>query len=163
MSVTSVDKDLDNLTLTLVADFDGPVEQVWQLWEDPRKLERWWGPPTHPATMEQHDLTPGGEVTYFMTSPEGEKYRGWWRITSVEPPRSLEFIDGFADQDGAPIAGMPVSRVTMTLADHDGGTRMEMRSIFESLEQMEQVLEMGMEEGLTAAVGQMDALLVERG
>ena len=163
MSVTSVDKDLDNLTFALVADFDVPVDKVWQLWEDPRKLERWWGPPTYPATMEQHDLTPGGEVTYFMTSPEGEKYRGWWRMTSVEPPRSLEFLDGFADQDGAPIDGMPVSTVRMTLTDHDGGTRMEMRLIFASLEQMEQVLEMGMEEGLTAAVGQMDALLAERG
>jgi len=163
MSVTSVDKDLDTLTLTLVADFGAPVEQVWQLWEDPRKLERWWGPPTYPATMEQHDLTPGGQVLYFMTSPEGEKYRGWWRITSVEPPRSLEFLDGFADQDGVPIDGMPVSTVRMTLTDHNGGTRMEMRSLFDSLEQMEQVVEMGMEEGLTSAVGQMDALLVEQG
>ncbi len=163
MSVTSVDKDLDTLTLTLVADFAAPVEKVWQLWEDPRKLERWWGPPTYPATMEQHDLTPGGEVLYFMTSPEGEKYRGWWRITSVEPPRSLEFLDGFADQDGAPNEDLPVSTVRMTLTDHDGGTRMEMRSIFASLEQMEQVLEMGMEEGLTAAVGQMDALLDHEG
>lgn len=61
MSVTSVAKDLDNLTLTLVADFDAPAERVWQLWDDPRKLERWWGPPTHPATVERHDLAPAAE------------------------------------------------------------------------------------------------------
>ena len=35
MSVTSVDKDFDSLTLTLVADFDAPIERVWQLWADP--------------------------------------------------------------------------------------------------------------------------------
>ncbi len=58
MSVTSVDKDLDRLTITLIADFDAPTERVWELWSDPRKLERWWGPPTHPATVEVHDLTP---------------------------------------------------------------------------------------------------------
>jgi uncharacterized protein YndB with AHSA1/START domain len=58
MSVTSVEKDVDNLTLTLLADFDAPPTQVWQLWANPRQLERWWGPPTHPATVEQHDLTP---------------------------------------------------------------------------------------------------------
>ena len=53
-------RDSEGLTLTLIADFDGvPVEQVWELWADPRQLERWWGPPTYPATMEQHDLTPG--------------------------------------------------------------------------------------------------------
>jgi uncharacterized protein YndB with AHSA1/START domain len=159
MSVTSVDKDLDSLTLTLVADFDAPVERVWQLWADPRQLERWWGPPTHPATVAEHDLTPGGNVTYFMTGPEGEKYHGWWRVTAVDPPRSLEFIDGFADQDGKPVDDMPTSTVRMRLTGHDGGTRMELRSVFDSREEMDRLLDMGAAEGLRQAVGQMDALL----
>jgi uncharacterized protein YndB with AHSA1/START domain len=161
MSVTSIDKDLDSLTLTLVADFDAPIEQVWQLWAEPRQLERWWGPPSHPATVEEHDLTPGGDVTYFMTGPEGEKYRGWWRVTSVNPPKSLEFTDGFADQDGTPDAGMPTTTVHMQLTEYDGGTRMELRSVFDSREQMEQLASMGMTEGLQQAVGQMDALLAD--
>jgi uncharacterized protein YndB with AHSA1/START domain len=159
MSVTSVEKDFDSLTLILVADLGAPIERVWQLWADPRKLERWWGPPSHPATVEQHDLTPGGDVTYFMTSPEGEKFRGWWRIRSVNPPKSLEFTDGFADDDGSPSADTPITTVQMRLFEHDGGTRMELRSVFDSREEMEQVLTMGAEEGLTQAVGQMDALL----
>jgi uncharacterized protein YndB with AHSA1/START domain len=159
MSITRIDKDFDNLTLTLVADFDAPTERVWQLWADPRKLERWWGPPSHPATVEDHDLTPGGDVTYFMTGPDGQKYRGWWRVTSVDPPKSVEFTDGFADQDGKPAADMPTTTVQMRLTEHDGGTRMELRSVFDSLEQMEQLVRMGMVEGLEQAVGQMDALL----
>ncbi|MEV5550892.1 SRPBCC domain-containing protein [Streptomyces sp. NPDC052309] len=160
MSVTSLDKDVDNLTLTLIADFAAPVEKVWQLWADPRQLERWWGPPTFPATVERHELTPGGDVTYFMTGPEGEKHRGWWRVTSVDAPTSLEFTDGFADQDGAPSADMPTTTTRVRLTERDGGTRMEIRSVFDSLEQMEQLTKMGMEEGLREAVGQMDALLV---
>lgn len=79
MSITSVKTDCDNLTIILIADFDAPIEQVWDLWSDPRKLERWWGPPTHPATFEKHDLTPGGEATYFMTSSEGAVW-GAWRV-----------------------------------------------------------------------------------
>jgi uncharacterized protein YndB with AHSA1/START domain len=161
MSVTSVDKNFDSLTLTLVADFDAQIEQVWQLWAEPRQLERWWGPPSHPATVEEHDLTPGGDVTYFMTGPEGEKYRGWWRITSVNPPKSLDFTDGFADQDGTPSADMPITTVHMQLTEHDGGTRMELRSVFDSRQQMEQLVSMGMPEGLQQAVGQMDALLAD--
>jgi uncharacterized protein YndB with AHSA1/START domain len=161
MSVTSVDKDFDHLTLTLVADFGAPLERVWQLWADPRQLERWWGPPSHPATVEQHDLTPGGDVTYFMTDPEGEQYRGWWRVTSVNPPRSLEFTDGFADQDGTPLADMPITTTRMELTEHDGGTRMQLRSVFDSREQMDQLLSMGAAEGLQQAVGQMDALLAD--
>lgn len=110
MSVISVVKDFDSLSLILVADFDAPIERVWQLWADPRQLERWWGPPTHPATVEKHDLAAGGEVIYVMTGPGGEKSRGWWRVRSVTPPRSLEFTDGSANQDGTPDAEMPRCR-----------------------------------------------------
>jgi uncharacterized protein YndB with AHSA1/START domain len=159
MSVTRVEKDFESLTLTVVADFDAPIERVWRLWADPRLLERWWGPPGFPATVEVHDLTPGGRVTYFMTGPQGEKSHGWWRITSVDPPKSLEFTDGFADQDGNPIADMPTTRVRMQLSEHGGGTRMELRSIFDSREQMERVVRLGAPEAFAQAIGQMDALL----
>ncbi|TCC21159.1 SRPBCC family protein [Kribbella speibonae] len=158
MSVTSVDKDLEALSLTLIADFDAPAERVWDLWADPRKLERWWGPPTHPATMVDHDLTPGGAVTYYMTSPEGEKYHGRWNITAVDVPTSLEFVDIFADSEGKPL-DMPASTTHMRLSSHDGKTRMELRAVFDSREQMDQLLGIGMDEGLRLAVGQMDALL----
>ncbi|MFE0808873.1 SRPBCC domain-containing protein [Streptomyces sp. NPDC058794] len=160
MSVTSLNKDLENLSLTLIADFSAPVERVWELWSDPRQLERWWGPPTYPATVEQHDLTPGGDVTYFMTGPEGDKYRGWWRVATVDAPTSLEFTDGFADQDGVPNADMPTTTTRVTLTERDGGTRMEMLSVFDSRDQMDQLMKMGMEEGLREAAGQMDGLLV---
>jgi uncharacterized protein YndB with AHSA1/START domain len=159
MSVTSIDKDFDTLTLTVVADFDAPVARVWELWSDPRKLERWWGPPTYPATFEEHDLTPGGTVTYFMTGPEGDTPRGWWRVSSVNPPKSLEFTDGFADQDGRPMPDMPTTSVVVQLSAHGDGTRMELRSEFDTREQMEQLDAMGMTEGLREAVGQMDGLL----
>ena len=159
MSVTSVDKDLDNLTLTLVADFDATIDRVWELWADPRKLERWWGPPGYPATFEEHQLTPGGSVTYFMTSPEGEKFWGWWRVTSVDPPTSLEFTDGFGKEDGIPNEDLPTTQVHVRLTEQDGRTRMELRSAYDTRADMEQVLSMGAAEGLEQAVGQMDALL----
>jgi uncharacterized protein YndB with AHSA1/START domain len=159
LSITSVDTDYDNLTITLVADFDAPIQQVWKLWSDPRKLERWWGPPTDPATVEKHDLSPGGAVAYFMTGPDGESSRGMWRVKAVDPPTSLEFTDAFADTDGRPMADMPVSTVTVQLTKRDGGTRMEMRLMLESREDMEKLLSTGVAEGLRQAVGQMDALL----
>jgi hypothetical protein len=51
MTVMAVQKDPQNLTMTLTAEFDAPPMRVWQLWSDPRQLERWWGPPTYPATV----------------------------------------------------------------------------------------------------------------
>jgi uncharacterized protein YndB with AHSA1/START domain len=159
MSVVSVEKDYDSLTLTLVAEFDAPIERVWQLWADPRELERWWGPPTYPATVERHHLAPGGEVTYVMTGPGGETSRGWWRVTSVDPLRSLAFTDGFAGEDGTPDAGTPTTEIQMRLTEHDGVTRMELRFIYDSSEDMELAERWGTFEGLPLAVGQIDALL----
>jgi uncharacterized protein YndB with AHSA1/START domain len=159
MSIVSVEKDVERLSLILVAEFDAPIERVWQLWADPRRLERWWGPPTHPATVETHHLAVGGEVTYVMTGPRGETSRGWWRVRSVDPPRSLEFTDGFARRDGTPNPETPTTEVRVRLAEQDGGTRMELRFSFESGEHMERLERMGAFDVFPQSVGQMDALL----
>jgi uncharacterized protein YndB with AHSA1/START domain len=159
MSVVSVEKDYDRLSLVLIARFDAPVERVWQLWADPRQLERWWGPPSHPATVERHDLTAGGEVSYFMTGPEGEVSRGWWRVESVDPPTSLEFTDGYANRDGTPNAATHTTSVRARLSDQQGGTRMELRFVFESREHMQRVERQGAFAVFPQSVGQMAALL----
>ena len=94
-----------------------------------------------------------------MTGPEGDKYRGWWQITAVDPPNSIELTDGFADQDGNPDAELPTHRMVVEFTARDGGTRMVLQSTFDSREHMDQVMETGMEEGIEASVGQMDSLL----
>lgn len=164
MPVISVDKDAEALEMTVVAEFDSPVERVWQLWEDPRQLERWWGPPSHPATVVDHDLSPGGWVRYFMTSPEGDKYRGWWRVEVVDAPRLLEVEDGFADDSGEPNPEMPTTKMRVALAERDGGgTRVTILSTFPSAEALQQQLDMGMEEGMREAMAQMDDVLAGPG
>ena len=160
MSVTNVRKDPAAMTMTITAEFAAPIARVWQLWSDPRQLERWWGPPTYPATVVDHDLSPGGRVSYFMTGPEGDKAGGWWRILAVEAPRRLEFEDGFADDAGQPNPDMPVMIIQVTLDEQSSGrTRMDVETTFPSTEAMDQMLSMGMDEGMTAAMGQMDELI----
>ena len=160
MPVTNVVKDPDNLTLTLTAEFGAAVDRVWQVWADPRQLERWWGPPTYPATVVDHNLTAGGAISYFMTSPEGDKYNGWWKVRAVDAPHSLEFQEGFADGAGNPNFDMPTTVMHVTLTGQDGGgTRMEIRSDFPSLEAMERLMAMSMDEGMREAAGQIDDLL----
>lgn len=160
MTVVDVRKDADALTLTFTCEYDAPPARVWELWADPRQLERWWGPPTHPATVVDHDLAPGGRVSYYMTSPEGDRYWGWWSVTSSEAPTSLVFDDGFGDETGASAPDMPVTSVRVALgARQGGGTRMTIRSSFPSVEAMQKLAEMGMEEGMRLALGQTDDLL----
>jgi uncharacterized protein YndB with AHSA1/START domain len=162
MPVISSTKNLEALSLTLVAEFDAGVERVWQIWEDPRQLERWWGPPNYPATFDRFDFQPGGKADYYMTTPEGEKPRGWWKFRTIEAPRKLEFDDGFADETGAPVDAMGSAHAAVDLEDIGGRTRMTIMSTFDSEEQMEEMVKMGMEEGMKEAAGQIDAILGER-
>ena len=161
MTVVRTTPDPENRTLTVVAELAAPPSRVWQLWADPRQLERWWGPPAWPASFVEHNLAPGGSSRYYMTGPDGEKAHGWWRFQAVEEPRSLELEDGFADENGTPSAEMPTVQMRMDLEEVDAGTRMTLTSRFASLEQMEQLMSMGMIEGLTEALGQIDELLVD--
>ena len=162
MPVTDVRKDPDRLTMAITATFDAPVDRVWQLWADPRQLERWWGPPGYPATVVDHQLVAGGVVTYHMTSPDGERYPGWWRVLEVEAPRALRCQDGFGEGPTDPQPDMPTSTMAVDLSDRPGGgTVMVIETVFPSLQAMEQTLEMGAEEGINLAIGQIDPLLAE--
>jgi uncharacterized protein YndB with AHSA1/START domain len=160
MPVTDVTHDLDTRTLTITAEFAAPVERIWQIYADPRQLEQVFGPPTYPATFVEHALTPGGRAHYFMTSPEGEKFYGWWNVTAVDEPRSFTFDDGFATDDSfAPNEELPVSQNVFSFEPTDSGTRATYTSTYDSAEALQKVLEMGVVEGASSAIDQIDMLV----
>lgn len=160
MPVTDVQHDLDALTLTITADFAAPVERVWEVYADPRQLERVWGPPGYPATFVDHDLVPGGRMNYYMTSPEGEKYYAYWDVTSVDEPKGFTFKDGFAlDETFARNTELPESSQVYDFTEVDGSTRATFVATYASAEALQQVLDMGVVEGSTLAINQIDELL----
>ncbi|TGN63274.1 SRPBCC domain-containing protein [Nocardioides eburneiflavus] len=160
MPVTDVQHDLDALTLTITADFAAPVERVWEVYADPRQLERVWGPPGYPATFVDHELVPGGRMNYYMTSPEGEKYYAYWDVTSVDQPKGFTFKDGFAlDETFAPNTELPESSQVYDFTEVDGSTRATFVATYASAEALQQVLDMGVVEGSTLAINQIDELL----
>jgi len=159
VTVISVVKDPDARTLTITARFDASIARVWQVWSDPRQLERWWGPPMYPATVTGHDLAPGGTVNYYMTGPEGERHGGWFRVRAVDPPHNLELDAGLADADGNPIPDTPTAVIRVALSElAGGGTQMTITTAWASDEGMEWMLATGTDAGMTAAVGQIDEL-----
>jgi len=159
MATISSEKNVDALTLTFVSHFDAPVNRVWQVWEDARQLESWWGPPSYPATFETHSFSEGGESRYYMTSPEGEKMWGWWRLTRIDAPHRLEYDDGFANSDGSHDETIAPTHTVVTLDADEGGTTMTSITQFSSAEQLDQMVQLGMEEGMTLALGQIDEVL----
>jgi uncharacterized protein YndB with AHSA1/START domain len=159
VTVVSTAPDLAALRSTLVAEFDAPPTALWRAWADPALLQRWWGPPTWPATFTRHELTPGATSHYRMTGPDGREAHGWWHVTAVEEPRTIEFEDGFAHPDGSRDDAMPTTAERVEIEAAGAGSRMTVVTRFATAEQMQQLLDMGMVEGMREAVGQVDDLL----
>ena len=159
MPVTDITHDLETLTLTITAQFAAPVERIWDIYADPRQLEKVWGPPECPATVVDHSLTPGGRVTYYMTGPEGDRHYGYWSVLEVDQPRSFSYEDGFAHEDFSPNTDLPVSTSVSTFTAQDGGTRAVYVTTFASREGLQTVLDMGVEEGSRTAIDQIDGLV----
>ena len=156
MPLTSITKDPATLSLTVVADYPVPQERLWEAFADPRQLERFWGPPFAPATFTRHDFTVGGRAEYFLTGPQGERWSGSWKFTAVNPPSSFEALDG---DDNADDENMPAA-MTFAFEATPTGSRFTCVTTFSSVEAMEQTIP-GMEEGLRAAMPQLDAVLAE--
>lgn len=161
MPITSVTSDPHTLTLTVIGEYSVPVARLWQAWMDPRQLELFWGPPTWPATFIRHEPFPGGRTTYCMTGPNGEQSRGYWRFQIVEPEQRIVLRDGFADPQGEPNTDMPEVQMEWTFHPTATGSRFVGVSTFASLEALEQLLAMGMLEGLNASMAQLDDVVAD--
>ena len=161
MPITSVSKDPAALTMTVVAEFPVPVQRLWDAYADPRQLERFWGPPTYPARFTRHDMFAGGRSDYAMTGPEGDVSRGYWEYLDVRPGESFEVRDGFANPDGTANQDLPSMRMTFVFEPAGAGSRVTTTTHFGSVAELDQLISMGMEEGMRQAMGQMDEVLAD--
>jgi len=159
MPVTDVTTDLEQLTMTVVADFAAPVERVWSAYSDPRQLERFWGPPGWPASFTAWDHTVGGRAQYTMNGPRGERSSGSWEFLAIEAPHRFEVLDTFVDEDGKPLEDFPAQRMSFTFEPTESGTRMVTTSHFATVDAIEQVVSMGQVEGVKLAMSQLDVVL----
>jgi len=161
MPITSVTKDPDNLTMTVVADFPVPVRRLWDAYADPRQIEKFWGPVEYPATFFRHDMAVGGESHYTMHGPDGDTSSGWWEFLEVVEGERFAVLDGFANPDGTKSDFAPPMRMDFVFESTPDGSRLTTTTLFASLETLEQMIEMGMEEGMQSAMSQIDAVLAD--
>lgn len=94
-----------------------------------------------------------------MTGPNDQKFGGWWQFETIDPTSSFSFSDGFADENLQPATDMPVSKNHYAFEAIDTGTRAVYTAIFASAEDLEKVLNMGVIEGSSLAINQIDDLL----
>lgn len=159
MPVTSIVKDPEALSLTVHAQFSVKVSRLWDAYLDARQIEKFWGPVEYPATFTRHDATPGGRSNYHMTSPEGEEFHGYWEWNEVVDQKFFEVTDGFANADGTPNADLPTTRTVFSFDPTPEGTKLTITANFDSVEELEQVVKMGMIDGTRSAMTQIEQVL----
>lgn len=155
---TFTSNSLDS-SLTITIDLPADLNTAWNLWADPRLLERWWGPPEHPCTFTTHEFYANGSATYYMDSPSGQRFHGWWRVIEVQPQECIQLIDGFGESYDNPAQEMPISTTTVAFIEGGNATRILLTSTYESPEELQRALDLGMEEGFITAIAQIDELI----
>jgi uncharacterized protein YndB with AHSA1/START domain len=112
--------------------YDAPVAAVWDAWTDPEQVAQWWGPRGFTLTTHSKDLRSGGHWAYTMHGPDGVDYPNKTLYHEVEEQARLVYDHG--GNDDRP----PMFRVTVTFAEVDGKTHMEMTMLLPTPEAAEE-------------------------
>jgi len=113
--------------------FDAPRELVFQAWTDPRHVGRWWGPRGFTTTTHEIDVRPGGIGRHTMHGPDGVDYPNRIAFREIVPPERLVYDHGNDNEPGT-------FHVTVTFVAEDGGTRVTMRSLFDTAAERDHVV-----------------------
>ena len=146
-------------TLVVERKFDAPVSRVWEAWTTQELLEQWWAPKPWKAVTKEFKFEEGGHWHYAMVSPEDEKHWGWMDYETIKKEEMFEGKDFFCDEDGNPNKELPSTDWLNEFEDNGETTTVTITSVYESAKDLDTVMEMGMKEGLTMALDQLELVL----
>ena len=156
--------DVEGKVLTFTRTFNYPREVVWSAFTESDHLRRWWGPEPWGVSDSIMDFRPGGSWKYAMQGPDGSKSWGVMLYKAIDPPHSLTYEDAFADAEGNVNEGLPVATGIWRFVDNgNGSTTVSMETTYADEESLQQVVGMGMLEGMAIGLKQLEALLAEIG
>lgn len=156
---TVITKDAANKKLHVVRNFDAPTNVVWKAWTNPEVLDSWWAPKPWKAKTKSMDFREGGAWLYSMVGPEGEEHRCRADFNTISENNWYRGRDGFCDENWNVVAEPPGMDWYVVFSESGAGTKVEVEITFASEADMQKIVEMGFEEGFTAAHGNLDEVL----
>ena len=133
--------------------FDAPRDLVFEAHTSCEHTTKWWGPRGYEIVGCEIDFRPGGKWRMVHRAPDGEEYGFHGEYREIVAPESITWTFEF---EGAP---GQVSVETLTLEEHDGKTTLTTRSVFDSVEARDGMLQSGMESGATETMERLDEYL----
>jgi len=143
--------------LILSRDFQASPELLFEVWSDCRHLKHWWGPKEWPMDECTIDFRVGGEWRYCLRGPnEGDESWGKAIYREINRPENMVYTDHFTDADGNVAENMPNITITVEFSAHNGKTRQLITVDFDTNEDRDKIVEMGMAEGMDSSLDRMD-------
>jgi uncharacterized protein YndB with AHSA1/START domain len=156
---TRIVKDFTEKSILVSREFDAPLANVWRAYTHSEILDQWWGPQPWKAETKRMDFRAGGEWLYAMVGPDNTKHWGIMKYISIDPLKRIDFQDAFCDENGTLDSALPVSTGSNVFTETSGGTNVEFRMTYERAEDIQKLVEMGFEEGISTCFDQLEALL----
>ena len=156
MSKNNLVVDRAERALTMSRVFDAPRELVWKAYTDPELVARWWGQRNSTTLVDKMEVRAGGVWRYIETDVDGNQYAFNGVFKEVEAPERLVYTFEFE-----PMAGH-ISTDTLIFEELPGGkTRITARTTFDTLEDLEGMLQSGMEGGAEESWDRLEELLAK--
>jgi uncharacterized protein YndB with AHSA1/START domain len=152
-------KDIENKKINVVRAFDAPLESVWNAWTESDLLDQWWAPKPYRAETKTMDFREGGFWLYAMVGPEGD--HSWCKETfkTIVIHKSITNQESFCDEEGVVNSNFPMMYWNKKFDLGNGGTIVSIEITFESVEDIDKLMDMGFKEGFEAGLNNLDELL----
>ncbi|MDR8391380.1 SRPBCC domain-containing protein [Aliifodinibius sp. S!AR15-10] len=157
--LTDFSVDKENNTVKVKREFAAPKKHVWAAWTEPELLDQWWAPKPWKSRTKSMDFKEGGRRLYAMVGPEGEEHWCLADYKSITSEMHFAYRDGFCDSSGNISQDMPRSDWSVEFTELNGLTTVDVEITYETLSDLEKVIEMGFREGFTATLEELAEVL----
>lgn len=151
----SVNKE--NNTIHVKRAFAADLNLVWDAWTKPELLDLWWAPQPYCTQTKSMDFREGGSWLYCMISPENEKHWCKADYQKIVPFKNFSGLDAFCDENGKLNMDFPRSLWSNAFIEQTSNTTLvDIVISYNSLADLEKIIELGFKEGFTMALGNLD-------
>ncbi len=150
---TKVTAEPGRREVTFTRIFDAPRELVWKACTAPQLIPQWWGPKGYTTTVDKMEVQPGGAWRFIQRGPGGGESAFSGVYKTVTPPERLVYTFEWEGMLGHTMLE------TAAFNERDGTTEMTVTDEFQTVEERDEALLAGMEEGAIASGDRFAALL----
>lgn len=165
MTATSTTQTSDK-DIVITREFAAPRQLVWEVWTEPKHVEKWFGPKGFSTRVDKLEFKVGGRSVYVMIGPDGTEYPSSGVFKEITPIEKIvttdEFGEGFDEIEAMKNVDLPQGMVTTYLFDDLGKrTKLTLITSHPTVEDKEKHEAMGVVEGWNTSLDKAEEYLAE--